>query len=92
MSMIKESTCQCRKCGFDPWDGKIKWQMGRSNGLVEEDGNPFQCSCLGNSMVRGAQQSTDHGITKSWTRLSNLNNNMIKTTPLTSETSGTTKH
>jgi len=35
--MIKESTCQCRKCGFDPWDGKIKWQMGRSSGLVEEE-------------------------------------------------------
>ena len=38
----KESTCQCRRCGFDPWVGKIpcrrKWQptpvflLGKSHG------------------------------------------------------------
>ena len=22
----KESTCQCRRCGFDPWAGKIPWR------------------------------------------------------------------
>ena len=22
----KESTCQCRRCGFDPWIGKIPWR------------------------------------------------------------------
>ena len=22
----KESTCQCRRCGFDPWAGKISWR------------------------------------------------------------------
>ena len=22
----KESTCQCRRCGFDPWVGKIPWR------------------------------------------------------------------
>ena len=22
----KESTCQCRRCGFDPWVGKIPWK------------------------------------------------------------------
>ena len=22
----KESTCQCRKCKFDPWVGKIPWR------------------------------------------------------------------
>ena len=22
----KESTCQCRRCGFDPWVGKIAWR------------------------------------------------------------------
>ena len=49
------------------------------------NGNPLQGSCLGNSMVRGAQQTSVHGIAKSWTQLSNLNN-MIKTTPLNSET------
>ena len=49
------------------------------------NGNPLQGSCLGNSMVRGAHQTSVHGIAKSWTQLSNLNN-MIKTTPLNSET------
>ena len=38
--------------------------------LLEGHGNPFQCSCLENSMDRGARQATVHGITKSWTRLS----------------------
>ena len=23
----KESTCQCRKCRFDPWARKIPWRM-----------------------------------------------------------------
>ena len=23
----KEPTCQCRRCGFDPWIGKIPWRM-----------------------------------------------------------------
>ena len=22
----KESACQCKKCGFDPWVGKIPWR------------------------------------------------------------------
>ena len=37
---------------------------GRSPG--EGNGNPLQYSCLENSMDRGI-----HGVTKSWTRLSN---------------------
>ena len=35
---------------------------GRSPG--EGNGNPLQCSCLGNPMDRGAWQATVHGITK----------------------------
>jgi len=23
----KESACQCRRCGFDLWTGKIPWRM-----------------------------------------------------------------
>ena len=42
---------------------------GRSPG--EGNGNAFQDSCLGNSMDRGAWRVTVHGITKSWTGLSN---------------------
>ena len=33
-------------------------------------GNPFQCSCLENSMDRGVWQDMVHGVTKSQTRLS----------------------
>ena len=52
----KESTCQCKRCkrhGFDLWMGKIS-----GVGNV----NPFQYSCLGNSMNRGAWQATVHRI------------------------------
>ena len=35
-------------------------------------GNPHQYSCLENPMDRGAWRATVHGVTKSWTRLSNL--------------------
>ena len=37
----------------------------------EGHGNPLQCSCLENSMGRGAWGATVHGVTKSWTWLSN---------------------
>ena len=59
----KESACQCRRrrrCGFDPWVGKI---LGGGNG------NPFQYSCLENPMDRRAWQAIVHGVTKSQTRL-----------------------
>ena len=42
---------------------------GRSPG--EGNGNPLQFSCLGNSMDRGAWQTTVHGVAKSQTQLSN---------------------
>ena len=42
---------------------------GRSPG--EGNGNPFQYSCLGNPIDRGAWWATVHGVAKSWTRLSN---------------------
>ena len=37
----------------------------------EGNGNSLQHSCLENPMDRGAWQATVHGVTKSWTRLSN---------------------
>ena len=36
----------------------------------EGNGNPLQYSCLGNLMDRGAWPATVHGVTKSWTGLS----------------------
>ena len=41
--------------------------LGRSPG--EGNGNPFQYSCLENSMDGGAWQATAHGVAKSRTRL-----------------------
>ena len=37
---------------------------GRSPG--EENGNPLQCSYLGNLMDRGASWAIGHGVAKSW--------------------------
>ena len=42
--------------------------LGRSPG--EGNGNPLQCSCLGNPMDRGAWWAAVHGVAKSQTRLS----------------------
>ena len=59
----KESAC----CAGDP--GSIPG-LGRSPG--EGNGNPLQCSCLENPMNGGAWWATVHGVTKSWTQLSDL--------------------
>ena len=45
----------------------VPW-LRRSSG--EGNGYPLQYSCLENSMHRGAWQATVHGVTKSWTQLS----------------------
>ena len=47
----------CRRLGFNPCPGK-------------RNGYSFQYSYLENSMDRGAWLATVHGVTKSWTRLS----------------------
>ena len=60
----KEPTCQYRRCkrhGFNPWVWNIR---GVGNG------NSLQYSYLDNSNGRGAWQATVHGITESWTQLS----------------------
>ena len=54
----KESTCNIGDPGSIP-------ELGRSPG--EENGNPLQNSCLGNSMERGAWWATVHGVAKSQT-------------------------
>ena len=45
-------------------------RLGRSP--REGNGNPLQYSCLENSMDGGAWWATVHGVTKSWTRLSDF--------------------
>ena len=44
---------------------------GSGRSLGGGNGNPLQYCCLGNPMDRGAWQATAHGVTKSWTKLSN---------------------
>ena len=44
--------------------------LGRSPG--EGNGNPLQYSCLENPMEGGAWYTTVHGVTKSWTQLSDF--------------------
>ena len=39
--------------------------LGRASG--DGNGNPLQCSCLGNPMDRGAWQAAVHGVTESQT-------------------------
>ena len=51
----KESTCQCRRHGFNPWVRKIPG---------EGNGNPLQYSFLGNPMDRGAWWAMVHGVEK----------------------------
>ena len=41
--------------------------LGWEDPLEEDHGNPLPCSCLENSMVRGAWWATVHGVAKSWT-------------------------
>ena len=42
------------------------WERSPGGG----NGNPLQHSCLGNHMDRGAWKATIHGVTESWTQLS----------------------
>ena len=35
--------------------------------IGEGNGNPFQFSCLGNPMDKGAWMAVVHGVAKSWT-------------------------
>ena len=53
----KEPASWCRRLRFDPWVGKI---------YGEENGNPLQYYCLD----RGAWGATVHGVTRSWTQVS----------------------
>ena len=59
----KASACNAGDLGLIPG-------LGRSPG--EGNGNPLQYSCLENPMDGGAWWATVHGVSKSWTRLSDF--------------------
>ena len=61
----KESTCQAGDSGSIPGSG---WSPGGAHG------KSLQYSCLGNPIDRGDWWAAVHGITKSQTWLSDLNN------------------
>ena len=57
----KEPICQCRRCGFDPWVGKIPWRRkwpptpvflpGKSYGLRSQTGySPWDCKRVGQDL------------------------------------------
>ena len=46
--------------------------LGPKHFTREGNGNPLQYSCLENPMGGGAWQAVVHGVTKSWTRLSDF--------------------
>ena len=56
----KESTCNAADASSVP---------AAERSPREGNGNPLQCSCLGNLMVRGAWRATVHRVVKSGTRL-----------------------
>ena len=67
----KETACQCRRCGFNPWVGKIPWRRKWQPAPV--------CSCQGNPTDRGAWRAAVHGVAKTTERLNNNNNLNEKT-------------
>ena len=62
----KEPTCSTGDTGLIPGSGR---SVGEGNG------NPFQYSCLKNSMNRRAWQATVHGVTRESDTTCQLNNN-----------------
>ena len=52
---MQENACHEENLGSIPGSGRP---------LGEGNGNPFQNSCLGNPMDRGAWQATVHGVTR----------------------------
>ena len=65
LGLPRDPACQCRGCKrhwFDPWVRKKSPGVG--------NGNPLQYSCPENSMNRRAGSLQSHGVSKSWTRLS----------------------
>ena len=63
MAQVKVSACNAGDLGLIPG-------LGKSPG--EGNGNTLQYSCLENPMDKGAWWARVHGVSKSWTRRSNI--------------------
>ena len=66
----KESVCNAGNAGLIPGSERVP---------REGNGNLLQCSCLGNSMDRGAWWATVHGVAKELDMTEGLNNNIMIT-------------
>ena len=53
------------------WETWVR-SLGQEDSTGEGNGNPLLYSCLENPMDGGTWWATVHGVTKSWTRLSDL--------------------
>ena len=60
-SVVKNLPANAGDVNLNPASGKLPG---------EGNGNPLQYSCLENPMDRGAWRATVHGVTKSWTQVS----------------------
>ena len=60
------------KASIVPNAGDLGLIPGSGRVPGEGNGNPLQYSCLENPMDRGAWWATVHGVTESWTRLSDF--------------------
>ena len=65
--LVKKSACNAK----DAEDLGLIPRLEKSPG--EENGNPFQYTCLENSMDRGALLATVHGVTKESDTIEPLN-------------------
>ena len=66
----KESACQIREMQVQ----SLSWEDPPGEG----NGNPIQCSCLGNSMDGGAWRATVHGGHKESDTTLQLNNKLLE--------------
>ena len=70
MLWVSWNGCILVKCLFWLMNSWFRHRSARING--EGNGTPLQDSCLENPMDRGAWWAAVHGVSKSWTRLSDF--------------------
>ena len=70
----KESTCQCRRCGFDPWVGKICWKRKWQTSPVFLPGKSNGQRSLVGSSPGGRQELdlTEHSTAQGWVQVREL--------------------
>ena len=68
-SRVFHWSLSCKESNCNEGDSGLIPGLAKSPG--EGNGYSLQYSCLGNPMDRGAWQATVHGVSKSWTQLSN---------------------